>query len=253
MIFIIDKIEGKERDQIKNINLDSANTSVRGNSRSSLTGHQRANSNPEKISTASYLDEEDYGIRLVGRKNINEEDDSSAALMTTKIISKIHAAIPSRFRLCTQWRLIYSTAEDGFSLGSLFSHCKHHHGPTLIVVRDDGDCLFGVFATEPWKPHFGHYGTGECFLWRRCTTDANDGRIQKWGSTGKNAYFTLSERDYLAAGCGDGKFGFWVDEELLNGQSYPVATFDNEVLGSRESFKCINLELWGLDMTPFGH
>lgn len=60
----------------------------------------------------------------------------------------------------------------------------------------------------------------------------------------------LSECEYLAAGCGQGRFGLWVDEELLNGQSYPVPTFDNECLASANHFKVINLELWGLDTEP---
>lgn len=106
-----------------------------------------------------------------------------------------------------------------------------------------------MFATEAWRPHFGHYGTGECFLWR-VEKSADDTRIRKYSSSGKNAYFMISERSYLAAGCGEGKFGIWLDEELLNGQSSSVPTFDNDCLASAERFKCINLEVWGLDMTP---
>jgi hypothetical protein len=155
--------------------------------------------------------------------------------------------LPPRFRLCTNWRLLYSTPEHGFSLSTLFSQCRYHEGPTLVVVRDDGDAIFGVFATESWKPHFGHYGTGECFLWR---VEGDGQAIKKYGSTGKNAYYMISESNYMAAGCGEGKFGFWLDGELLNGLSQPVPTFDNECLAIMERFKCVNLELWGLDMTP---
>lgn len=161
-------------------------------------------------------------------------------------MQQIHAALPPRFRLCTTWKLIYSTPKHGFSLSTLFSQCRAQEGPCLLIVRDDGDRLFGVFSTEAWQPHFGHYGSGECFLWRVLP----DGRIRRYASTGKNAYFLLSEPSYLAAGCGEGKFGFWLDGELLNGLSQPVPTFDNECLAARESFKCINLEVWGLDMTP---
>jgi hypothetical protein len=143
----------------------------------------------------------------------------------------------------SNWNLIYSTPEYGFSLSTLFSQCRQHYGPTLVVVRDDGDALFGVFATEPWKPHFGHYGTGECFLWR-----LEKGRVKKWSSTGRNDYFMISETTYMAAGCGEGKFGFWLDAELLEGLSQPVSTFENECLASTERFKCVNMEVWGLSM-----
>lgn len=154
--------------------------------------------------------------------------------------------MPPRFRLCTRWNLLYGSTEHGFSLSTLFNQCIRHNGPTLTIVRDDGDAVFGVFGTEAWRPHFGHYGTGECFLFRI----ESDGRIKRYGSTGKNAYYMISETTYLAAGCGEGRFGLWIDGELLNGLSQAVPTFGNECLASAERFKCVNIEVWGLDTSP---
>lgn len=119
-------------------------------------------------------------------------------------------------------------------------------GPILTVVQDEGGVLFGVFGTEAWKPHLGHYGTGECFLWQR---EPSSGRLRRWASTGKNAYYLISEAGYIAAGCGEGHFGFWLDGELLNGLSQPVPTFGNPTLASGERFKCVAIEVWGLDMS----
>lgn len=195
------------------------------------------------VSHVAYLDLADYGIRLVGR---NISIDPASIIVTQGMIDKIHTALPPRFRLSTKWRLVYSTTEHGFSLATLYSRSKYHEGPTLLAVRDEFEEIFGVFATESWRPHVGHYGTGECFLWRL----QPDGRIKKWGTTGKNIYFMISEPTYLAAGVGDGRYGFWLDEELLGGHSHPVCTFENESLSSKADFKCVNLELWGLDMNP---
>ena len=102
--------------------------------------------------------------------------------------------------------------------------------------------MFGVFATETFAPHHGHYGTGECFLWRL----EEHKKVHKYGTTAKNNFFLLSEQQYLAAGVGESRYGLWLDEALLYGQSDCVSTFDNDVLSSRPSFKCVNIEVWGL-------
>lgn len=69
--------------------------SFRASGRSSIVGHKRAASNPEKLTQAAYLDDSEYGIRLVGRTSSEDE-----ALLTTSMISKArpgqaHAHLPN--------------------------------------------------------------------------------------------------------------------------------------------------------------
>ena len=70
--------------------------SFRASGRSSIVGHKRAASNPEKLTQAAYLDDSEYGIRLVGRTSSEEE-----ALLTTSMISK---ARPGQARGVTNQR-----------------------------------------------------------------------------------------------------------------------------------------------------
>ena len=50
--------------------------------------HQRANSNPERISNVSYLENTDYGIRLVGRTAKDDE-----AILSQSMIDRVPAGL----------------------------------------------------------------------------------------------------------------------------------------------------------------
>ena len=52
-------------------------------------------------------------------------------------------------------------------------------------------------------------------------------------------------------GGGDG-FAIQLDDELDTGVSNRSATFNNETLSSSEFFKCLNVEVWVLDMASDG-
>ena len=146
------------------------------------------------------------------------------------------------------WHLLYSTRGNGFSLSTLYTQVKNFKGPVLFAVKDENDDVFGAFANQTFSSRPGHYGNGETFLWK---LDRPAGLLHKYPSTGKNNYFLLSEADYLAVGCGAGKFGLWLDAELLNGNSAPVPTFDNEQLSQNREFQCQGVEVWGLDLDQF--
>lgn len=138
--------------------------------------------------------------------------------------------------------MLYSTNLHGFSLATMFSRSRKFAGPVLCIVKDAAGSHFGAFATEPFLPHIGHFGTGECFLWR-CE---RDGRVRRWRSSGLNDYYMLCEPGFLAVGCGEGRYGLWLDAQFEKGHSQPVPTFSNEPLSQTESFECVAFELWGL-------
>lgn len=150
----------------------------------------------------------------------------------------------ARWNVYNDWILLYSTRGNGFSLTTLYHQLNPFKGPVLIAVKDELGCVFGAFVNQSLRPRQGHYGNGECFLWRKSDSDT----FTKYPSTGKNNYFVISEPDYLAIGCGGGKFGLWLEKELFKGISDPVPTFDNEQLSSNQKFECIAIEIWGLDL-----
>lgn len=141
----------------------------------------------------------------------------------------------------------------------MFRENGKHEGAVLLLVKErcaicnPAACQcadqpsFGAFITEPLHAHPRHYGTGECFL-----LAASLLMVTKFGATGKNDYYCLGRADeFVAAGCGDGRFGLWLDDELTRGSSAPVATFDNRQLSASEEFFVECVEVWGVSSDRF--
>jgi hypothetical protein len=121
-------------------------------------------------------------------------------VLNKHIISILQAAMPARCRICQEWKLIYSSRRDGYSLNTLFQrNKKYQDNPCILAVRDGKGAVFGVWSTESFHVQNGHYGTGECFLWK-VTNTGKGVVVEKHGATGKNPYYLMSESSYLAAG-----------------------------------------------------
>ncbi len=123
--------------------------------------------------------------------------------------------MPARWNVYNDWVLLYSTRGNGFSLTTLYHQLNPFKGPVLVAVKDEFGSVFGAFVNQSLRPRQGHYGNGECFLWRKAEQLDNNNTFTKYPSTGKNNYFVISEPDYLAVGCGGGKFGLWLERELF--------------------------------------
>lgn len=66
-------------------------------------------------------------------------------------------------------------------------------------------------------------------------------------ATGKNDYFVMARQEFVAVGCGEGKFGLWLDEWLNQGSSEVTPTFDcNVPLVEGGKFEVDRVEVWGL-------
>lgn len=116
--------------------------------------------------------------------------------------------MPPRSRLPSTWKLIYSTFRDGFSLSTLYSKSRKFGSnyPCVLVIKDSNDAIFGAYTSEGWAPRIGHYGSGECFLWKvlnvRNAQGAEEKLIKSFQTTSKNMFYMISEHDFMAIGCG---------------------------------------------------
>ena len=78
---------------------------------------------------------------------------------------QIRPHLPPLARLHKAWTLLYSLDQHGISLQTLYARCEAHAGGgggALVVVRDAGDALFGVWLGDGVRPSKGsYYGSGE--------------------------------------------------------------------------------------------
>jgi hypothetical protein len=66
-------------------------------------------------------------------------------------------------RVCVCVRACVCVSQHGASLDTLLSRSRDIQ-PTLLVIKDNKNCLFGAFAADPWRRTTGYYGSGHTFV-----------------------------------------------------------------------------------------
>lgn len=185
-------------------------------------------------------------VRNSFQRNLSSKIVSESSLLLPEHIVFLIERMPDRFAQ-HKWDLLYSTCRDGISLQTLYRRVASTC-PTILVVKDMQNHVFGVFAPDPWKVNHKFYGTGETFVFKlEPSAEANSYHWnQKEHSEAKrNNFFMFSTDDCIGVG-GGGHFALWLDEDLLYGNSTKSNTFANECLSSSEVFQVLQIEVWGL-------
>jgi len=141
------------------------------------------------------------------------------------------------------WRLLFSTEADGFSLHALYRRTSGQ-GPCVLGVMDTNRNVLAAFCSESIKlSGRTHFGNGECFVAAVHPVTA----VHHW-SGGSNVSFVCANDAFLSFGSNG--FALCVDAALERGTSEKCETFGNPgslLLAQQESFsfKIVTLEVWG--------
>eukprot|EP00850_Spirogloea_muscicola_P020047 SM000206S06256 [mRNA] locus=s206:41506:44839:- [translate_table: standard] len=176
-----------------------------------------------------------WGSIMVEGKCLPKREGQSLVLKDNHFRA-LAAALPARYRLST-WVLLYSMSRDGISLKTLYRKVVRK-GPSILVIRDTRQHVFGCFTSEEWKVATRYYGNGQCFVFQVHP----ELRAYRW--THANNFFMFSNLSMLAMG-GGGHFSILLHGDLLTGHSGPCETFDSLSLASSEDFSLVHLEVWG--------
>lgn len=183
------------------------------------------------------------GFRMVSLVDERELSGLAAQsrIMDAKMFLTLLCALPPRLQF-RKFNLLYSTAEHGISLQTLYNRAKTGgSAPCLLAVKDTQGNVFGALTSEAWRLHSRYYGSGESFLFSFFPTFA----VHEW--TGANSYFMMGKEDAIAVGGGKGTFGLWLDADFLRGSSGPCETYGNqEGLTGQPQFECVHVEVWAL-------
>jgi hypothetical protein len=185
---------------------------------------------------------------------------------------------PRRYALGTSWTSIYNTAEHGFNITTFYRRAADR-SPSLLIVKDSRNFVFGCFVNSAWHAEPQYYGTGESFVF------SLQPKFEVFHWTRKNSNFICSRADFsmslvllrmfftniilfqlpLAAGTihsvlpllsiasltsfffYSGNFALWLDNEFNHGTSRTSSTYDNPCLASGEEFSCVRLEVWAYE------
>ncbi|KAH9420393.1 hypothetical protein DERP_014012 [Dermatophagoides pteronyssinus] len=162
----------------------------------------------------------------------------TSELLNVDIIQNLMKHLPARAEGYA-WTLIYSTAQHGFSLNTLYRDMKHFDSPVLLIIEDTNCAKFGALLSHSLKISDHFYGTGETFLFTFYPI------FECFPWTGENIFFIKGNNDSISIGAGEGNFGLWLDGDLYHGSSHPCKTFGNRTLSSEEDFVVKSIECWG--------
>jgi len=174
----------------------------------------------------------DFGIpppKLLQPSTLIDETQSKQILL--ELPARVHGL---------NWRMTFSTEANGFSLNQLYRRSMDvdHDTPSLLLVKDIEQNIFGAYISQQLLISEGFYGTGESFLF----TVHPEFQVFHW--TGHNQFFVKGDVKGLGIGCGEGTFGLWLDAELYHGRTCPSKTFNNVRLSSKEDFIIASVEVW---------
>ena len=78
--------------------------------------------------------------------------------MLTQLSSKISPLLLMRL-----WEVRFRINSDGVSMRTFFNKLEKYN-PTMLLIQDTNNCVFGALVTEIWHSSTRFYGTGEAFL-----------------------------------------------------------------------------------------
>lgn len=163
-----------------------------------------------------------------------------SSLLSPQQVTELNRQLPAR---CLEhpWTLAFSTALDGFSLGSLYrAAALEKEGPCLLVLREIGSMTsLGALLSHSPRVSKKFFGTGESWLF---TYKSGALCLHTW--TGANSCIIKGSSKSLVVGSDSDGFGLWLDEDLHHGSSRGVKTFGSGPLASQQDFEIDSLELW---------
>ncbi|CAL4062975.1 unnamed protein product, partial [Meganyctiphanes norvegica] len=161
-------------------------------------------------------------------------------IITDHVRKSMYKKLPARAQGYS-WKLVFSTAQHGFSLNSLYRKMSEVDSPCMVFIQDTHQNVFGAVLSCSLHVSELFYGTGECFLF----TFNPEFQVYPW--TGENTFFVKGNNESLIIGGGDGHFGLWLDGDLYQGRTQSCKTFDNPPMTDSEDFVIKTVECWGFE------
>lgn len=161
-------------------------------------------------------------------------------IITDHVRKSMYKKLPARAQGYS-WKLVFSTAQHGFSLNSLYRKNSDVDSAMMIFIQDTHQNVFGAVLSCSLHVSELFYGTGECFLFRFHP------EFEAFPWTGENTFFVKGNNESLIIGGGDGRFGVWLDGDLYQGRTQSCKTFDNPPMTDSEDFVIKTVECWAFE------
>jgi len=147
----------------------------------------------------------------------------TSEILSDDMLSDLAINLPSNLAGSNLF-LVYQTGTHGYSLGTIYRKMKSSNFPSLLLIKDNSNTVFGAYMPDNLHISTHYYGTGETFVfhWKP--------NFKKYEWTRENSFFLKGDRDCFAIGSKSGRSAIWFEDTLKYGRSEPTDTFENPTL-----------------------
>uniref|UniRef100_M4B5K0 TLDc domain-containing protein n=1 Tax=Hyaloperonospora arabidopsidis (strain Emoy2) TaxID=559515 RepID=M4B5K0_HYAAE len=159
-----------------------------------------------------------------------------SAFLTEKHMQFLWKNLP-KYLTCNQMELIFTTQVHGWSFLSFFSRLENK-GPTIVVVQDEHENVFGAFCSASWRRSKMFFGNGRTFVFSLSPRM----RVYPW--SGIDSSFMYTQRDSIFVGGGSKGIALCLQLDDRRGFTHACSTFDSPPLVDYQTFRCETVEVW---------
>ncbi|OAY42960.1 MTOR-associated protein MEAK7 [Manihot esculenta] len=147
-----------------------------------------------------------------------------------------------------EWKLLYHSAVNGLSFNTFLGSVSNGEGPTVLIVKDKEDCIYGGYASQPWDRHGDFYGDMKSFLFQLYP------KASIFKPTGANSNIQWCAANFssenIPNGIGFGgrvnHFGLFLSASFDVGHSFTCTTFGSPSLSKNNRILPEVIECWGI-------
>lgn len=153
---------------------------------------------------------------------------------------------------CQQhWRQVFDTKQHGQSFATMLQKLEKVGGPSLLIVRDTDNYVFGGFASVPWEISSQYQGNNSCFLFSL----SRGMGVFMGGNSDYNDHFMYLNHEMetmpngLAMGGQPGYYGLFLDADFGTGHSHAepsCTTYNSPQLSKSKEFTIARVEVWAV-------
>ncbi|UIZ20461.1 hypothetical protein KXD40_001008 [Peronospora effusa] len=159
-----------------------------------------------------------------------------SAFLTEKHMQFLWKNLPN-YLTCNQMELAFTTQVHGWNFLSFFSRLENK-GPTIVVVQDEHEHIFGAFCSTSWKRSKTIFGNGRTFVFSLSP------RMEAYTWSGIDSSFMYTQRDSIFVGGGRKGIALCLQLDDRRGFTHVCTTFDSPPLVDYEDFQCETVEVW---------
>ncbi|EEF32223.1 conserved hypothetical protein [Ricinus communis] len=147
-----------------------------------------------------------------------------------------------------EWKLLYHSAFNGLSFNTFLGSVSNSEGPTILIIKDKEDCIYGGYASQPWDRHGDFYGDMKSFLFQLYP------RASIFKPTGANNNVQWCALNFssesIPNGIGFGgranHFGLFLSASFDLGHTFTCTTFGSPSLSKTNTIFPEVIECWGI-------